>query len=145
MAQGLYQDEQERLGQLHLLAECTLEAGDHARAEDYASELLSRAETEDKNIFYGHQILARVALAEGDVERAKSHLLASAETADCPLWSSTFRSMALAKDLLDRGEQETVRRFLERCALWWPGNAQWLTECVEAIDRREEPIFLCWD
>lgn len=88
-AQGLYRDERERLDQLHLLAEAAFEAGDYAKADAYASELLSKAETGHRDIFYGNQILGRLAIVEGDVERATSHLLASAGTAGCPLWCST--------------------------------------------------------
>ena len=145
-AQGLYRDERERLDQLHLLAEAAFEAGDHARAEAYASELLSKAETGHRDIFYGNQVLGRLALAGGDVERATSHLLASAETAGCPLWCSNFRSMALARELLGRGERETVLRFLERCSASWPESAKkWLTQWAATIERGETPIFMPWD
>ena len=119
-AQGLYRDERERLDELHDLAEAAFEAGDYAKADTYASELLSKAEEGHRDVFYGNQILGRLALVRGDLERAKSHLLASAETAGYPLLSSTFRSMALAKELFARGERETVRRFLERCSASWP-------------------------
>ncbi len=145
-AQGLYRDERERLDQLHLLAEAAFEAGDHARAEAYASELLSKAETGHRDIFYGNQVLGRLALTGGDVERATSHLLASAETAGCPLWCSNFRSMTLARELLGRGERETVLRFLERCSASWPESAKtWLTEWAATIERGETPIFMPWD
>jgi hypothetical protein len=86
----------------------------------------------------------RLALVEGDVERATSYLLASAETAGCPLWCSTFRSMVLAKELLGRGERETVLRFLERCSALWPEFAKWLTQRAAAIERGETPIFVPW-
>ena len=135
-AQGLYRDERERLDQLHLLAEAAFEAGDHAGAVAYASELLSSAGPGHRNIFYANQVLGRLALVEGDVERARSHLLASAETAGGPLWCSTFRCMMLAGELLDRGERETVRRFLERCSESWPKSAKWLTDRAAAIERR---------
>jgi tetratricopeptide (TPR) repeat protein len=141
-AQGLYRDERERLGQLHLLAQAAFEAGDYPKADTHASELLSKAEAGHRNNFYGNQILGRLALAAGDVERAKSHLLASAETAGCPLWSITFGSMVLAKELLGRGERETVLRFLERCAALWPESAEWLTRAVTAIERGETPFLL---
>ena len=140
-AQGLYRDERERLDQLHLLAEAAFEAGDHASAEAYASELLSKAETRHRDIFHGNQVLGRLALAGGDVERAKSHLLASAETAGCPLWVRPLPEtwQRLAKELLGQGERETVRRFLEQCSASWPENAKWLTEWAAAIERGETP------
>jgi hypothetical protein len=144
-AQELYRDERERLDQLHLLAEAAFEAGDYARADAYASELLSKAETGHRDIFHGNQILGRLALVGGDVERAKSHLLASAETAGCPMWCIMFRSMVLAKELLCRGERETVRRFLERCSALWPDSAEWFTQWAAAIERGEVPIFIPWE
>jgi hypothetical protein len=143
-AQGLYRDERERLDQLHLLAEAAFEAGDYAKADAYASELLAKAETGHLDIFYGNQILGRLALVGGDVERATSHLLASAETAGCPLFSP-FRSMVLAKELLGRGERETVRRFLERCSTSWPKSAKWLTRLAAAVERGEMPFFVTWE
>jgi hypothetical protein len=147
-AQGLYHDERERLEELPLLAEAAFEAGDHAKADAYASELLSGTETGHRDSFHGNQVLGRLALARGDVERAKSHLLASAETAEtagCPIRSTMFRSMALAKELLGRGERETVRRFLERCSASWPKGAEWFTEWAAAIERGETPFFGLWE
>jgi hypothetical protein len=144
-AQGLYRDERERRDQLPFLAEAAFEADDHANAAAYASELLSAGDTGRGDVFYGNQILGRVALAGGDVERAKSYLIASAETTVCHLMTSTFRGMALAKELLARGERETVLRFLKRCSALRPANTEWLDQWAARIERGETPIFAPWD
>ena len=53
--------------------------------------------------------------------------------------------MVLAKELLGRGERETVRRFLERCSASWPESAEWLIRLAAAVERGETPIFVPWE
>jgi hypothetical protein len=105
--------------------------------------LLSRAESGHKGeaVFYGNQVLGRLALAEGDVERAKAHLLASAETTGSPVLGSFGPSMKLASDLFARGERKVVLRYLERCSSFWEHGADRLSRMVAAIERGETPDF----
>jgi hypothetical protein len=97
-------------GQLPYLADAAFEAGEYAKARTYASELLSRADAghRGKAIFCGNQVLGRLALVAGDVEGAKAHLLASAETTGSPTLCNFGPSMVLAGGLLARGERDVV-------------------------------------
>ncbi len=141
--QGLYRDERERLCQLPQLAEAAFEAGDYSKAHAYAAELLSKADSGHKGlaVFYGNQVLGRLALAEGDVERANGLLLASAETTGSPTLCSFGPSMVLASKLLSRGERDVVLRYLERCSSFWEHGAERLSQWVAAIERGETPDF----
>jgi hypothetical protein len=141
--QGLYRDERERLRQLPRLAEAAFEAGDYSKAHAYASELLSKADSGHKGlaVFYGNQVLGRLALAEGDVERANGLLLASAETTGSPTLCSFGPSMVLARELLRRGERDVVLRYLERCSSFWAYGAEWLARWASTIERGETPDF----
>jgi hypothetical protein len=141
--QGLHRDERERLCQLPRLAEAAFEAGDFSKAHAYASELLSKADSGHKGlaVFYGNQVLGRLALAEGDVERANGLLLASAETTGSPTLCSFGPSMLLARELLSRGERDVVLRYLERCSSFWEHGAERLARWASAIERGETPDF----
>jgi hypothetical protein len=141
--QGLYRDERERLCQLPRLAEAAFAAGDYSKAHACASELLSKADAghEGSAIFYGNQVLGRLALAEGDVLRANGLLLASAETTGSPTLCTFGPSMVLARELLDRGQRDVVLRYLERCSSFWEHGAERLARWASAIERGETPDF----
>ncbi len=141
--QGLYRSERQRLGQLPNLAKAAFEAGAYAKARTYASELVSLADSGHRGeaIFHGNQVLGRLALVEGDVERAKTHLLASAETTGSPVLCSFGPSMVLAGELLARGERDVVLEYLEKCSSFWQYGADYLSRWAGAIERGETPDF----
>jgi hypothetical protein len=60
-------------------------------------------------------VLGRIALEEGRVEEAKRHLLAAGKSNGSPVLGSFGPSMTLAKELREKGEQETVLQYLEMC------------------------------
>ena len=64
-------------------------------------------------------MLGRIALAEGDVAVAKKRLLAFADSKGSPRMNSFGPNMQLAKDLLARGEDDTVIEYFERCGKFW--------------------------
>ena len=140
---GLYRDERERLGQLAYLADAAIEAGEYAKARTYASELLSRADAghRGKAIFCGNQVLGQLALVAGDVEGAKAHLLAFAETTGSPTLCSFGPSMVLAGGLLARGERDVVLDYLRRCSSFWHDGADQLSRWAGAIERGATPDF----
>jgi hypothetical protein len=141
--QGLYRVEWKRLGQLPQLAEAAFAAGNYAKARVYADELLAKAGSghDGSAIFYGNQVLGRLALAEGDVVRANAHLLASAETTGSPVLRSFGPSMELARELLGRGQRDVVLRYLERCSVFWEHGAEQLSRWSAAIEGNEAPDF----
>lgn len=64
-------------------------------------------------------MLGRVALIDGDVERAKSHLLASGNVPTSPVLGSFGPSMSLASELLALGHREVVLDYFDLCAVFW--------------------------
>jgi hypothetical protein len=130
----------ERKWYLAEVAQAAFEAGRPEKARTCATELLAQAEGPDDAdqgngvaVFYANLVLGRLALANGDVERAKGHLLESATTSGSPFLNSGGPNMTLAKELLEAGERDAVAEFLRRCGGFWhaPKREEWLSE-IEA-------------
>lgn len=93
---------------------------DTARA--YADEALPVTNPKNMGDLHHHAnlVLGRIALVEGDVERAGDHLLAAADTQGSPPMRSFGPNMRLAKELLELGHHDIVLEYLKRCAEFWP-------------------------
>jgi ATP/maltotriose-dependent transcriptional regulator MalT len=128
------------------MARAAFAAGDMARAERYAEEALQAAQ---RGVFWwtgdavhqGNIVLGRLALRRGDVEEAKRRLLAAGKTAGSSSLGSLGPNMQLAKDLLDRGEKETVAAYLEECGSFWEGNRGKLAEWIVLVRAGLKPDF----
>jgi len=92
--------------------------------------------------YYGHLILGRVSLAEGDLEAAKNHLAHSLEPPFEAHLKSFLPNMTLAKELLERGAKDAVVQFLTLCAQHCPSrvHGQYWT-WVNQIQKGEAPDF----
>jgi hypothetical protein len=117
-------DPTERFDHLADVAKAAFAAGDDAKAKAYASELVaSAAKIQDWNtgnaIHHGNAILGRIAVHDGDLPLAISFLIKSGQTPGSPQLDSFGPNMALAKDLLDKGEKDSVVRYLDLCAAFW--------------------------
>lgn len=58
-------------------------------------------------------------MAEGDVGRAKEHLLAAGGDSGSRVLGSFGPNMMLAEELIERGEREAVLEYLELCSRFW--------------------------
>lgn len=118
-------DKENKFYELEKLAPSAFEAGDMAKAEQYATELLQMAPEFKGNWNYGNAIhkgnivLGRIALRRGDIAGAKERLLAAGETPGSPQLNSFGPNMTLAKDLLEKGERDVVLAYFEACAKFW--------------------------
>ena len=65
---------------------------------------------QDTNIIYG-----RMALANGNIEEAKKHLLAAGSSSGSGVMDFFGPNMTLAKDLLEKGQNGTVLKYFELC------------------------------
>lgn len=76
----------------------------------------------------GHVVLGRVALRNGDLQQAKAELLQAGRTPGGGTLDSFGPNMALAKELADRGERDTVITYLKLCRSFWQGPEpdQWI-------------------
>jgi hypothetical protein len=131
------------------MARAAFESGDHRKARAYAEQLLEAASrprlprSMGDETHIGHLVLGRVALASGDLDAAKHHLLESARTTGSPVLGSFGPKMTLAKDLLERGEREAVLNYLELCTGFWKiGNQDGrLSKWIEAVREGGTPVF----
>jgi beta-lactamase regulating signal transducer with metallopeptidase domain len=137
------------------LANLAFAAGETKKASDYASELIKQAQANksdrsividfdyNKAITSGNLILGRVALREGRLEDAKNYLLEAGKNIGSSIFSSIGPNMALANDLLAKGEKECVLAFLKECRAFWKtdeGNAK-LTQWTNDVAAGRTPDF----
>jgi tetratricopeptide (TPR) repeat protein len=123
------------------------DAGDMAKAEQYANELLKSVQggagswDSGNAIFTGNIVLGRVSLRRGDIAGAKQHLLAAGETSGSPQLDSFGPSMTLAKELLEKGERDTVIAYLQSCAKFWDMGRENLKSWIATIKGGGTPDF----
>jgi tetratricopeptide (TPR) repeat protein len=150
---GLREREIERAtepGKSNALVQITddaFDAGDMAKTEQYANELLKSAQTADGEwnagnaIHKGNIALGRVALRRGDVAAAKQHLVAAGETQGSPNLDSFGPNMTLAKELLEKGERDAVIAYLQACAKFWKTGGAELQAWIATVKHGGTPDF----
>ncbi len=135
------------LTQLINLAKYAYAAGETAEAKQYAEQILETAPqhvgkwNHGNAVHEGNVVLGRIALQEGDRERAKEFLLTSGRTPGSPQLNSFGPGMSLASELLQQGESETVLRYLELCRSFWKMGAERLDRWTHAIRNGAAPDF----
>lgn len=119
-------------------------------AREYATELLECIGPFDASehtfpignaIHHGNLILGRLALNDGDVDRAKSYLLAAGRTPGSPQLDSFGPNMALAKELLERKEHSVVIEYFELCGKFWKLRSGRLEEWTNEVKAGNIPDF----
>lgn len=129
----------------HELTELALQAKEYAAASSLATERL-RMLHQDRCACYDDEhradiVLGLAAAHQGDIEQAKSYLLQAGRVGSSPALSTFGPNMALAKDLLERGERDTVIAYLDECARFWSMGTKELTAWKAQIARGETPDF----
>ena len=115
----------ERFWALGHAAKNAFNAGNTADAKKYAEELYQLTPQFKGDWNYGNAIqdanlvLDRLALAQGNLQEAQQRLLASADSNGSPQMNSFGPNMSLAKDLLAKGEKETVLTYFALCGKFW--------------------------
>jgi tetratricopeptide (TPR) repeat protein len=140
--------------QLHNLAREAFNAGDFQKAQHYAERLLELGDIPDYwagdvSSHEANLILGRIALRRDDVQAAKRYLAAagSPKLNSPSILPARGPGMALARELLEKGEVETVLQYLDACERTWPRSsplAPWmqkLGEWREVVRRRGIPDF----
>lgn len=137
------------------LARLAYEAGEPDRAREYAQLLLTEAPKYEgqfgyqTGVHHANIILGRVALKEGNVRKAREHLLQSARAAafSRPLGfgparlSSFGPNMSLAGELLARGERDAVLQYLEQCRVFWDSGQETIEKWSGEIRAGKTPDF----
>jgi hypothetical protein len=128
------------------LARTALAAGDLKKADRYGNEALAESQhgvfwwTGDA-VHQGNIVLGRLALGGGDLAEAKRYLLAAGKTPGSTSLAAQGPNMALARDLLERGESAAVLQYLEECGSFWSGNRGKLAEWMALIRAGLKPDF----
>jgi hypothetical protein len=138
-----------RMGALRDAALSAADAGDLAKAERLATDLLtSSTEMHERPALrsslgmathYGHIVLGRVALARGDIKSAKNHLEEAGKSVGAPSLNTGGPNMSLAKPLLESGEREAVIAFLQDCTKFWENPYHRAEQWIDQIQRGHTP------
>jgi hypothetical protein len=127
---------------LPTLAKAALAAGEWEKAVAYAQEGLDNpGGTGGQCIFDCNMVLGEVALHNGDVPAAARYLVASGKTSGSPALSTFGPGMALAKELLDKGERDAVLEFFTLCKAFWKDRAKQLDEWSDTVRKGGIPRF----
>jgi hypothetical protein len=140
-------DAEMRQVNLAMGAKAALNARRMQVAQTWIAELLSIAESHAGDPKYGtaihdgHELAGRLALAAGDVEAAKTHLLAAGTTPGSPVLGSFGPNMTLARNLLAAGERDAVLSYFAECRAFWRMGSGRLTDWTQAVQRGDTPEF----
>ena len=109
------------------LAQAALEAKETELAKQHAIETLQK-NTDETSDHYGNvihnanQILGRCALREGNLADAKAYVLKAGATPGSPQLNSFGPQLHLARELLEKGEKETVLQYLDLVSKFWASD-----------------------
>jgi hypothetical protein len=122
------------------------EAGDLKHAREWALEILKQAAngpmlTLVDPVHHAQIVLGRVALVNGDLNEAKERLVLAGQTSGSPVLMSFGPNMSLAKELLEKGERETVIKYFEECATFWKDHQEKLAQWTAQVRAGETPQF----
>lgn len=146
-AYTLAADDDEKSYLLAHLAKTAFEAGKTDKANDYATRMVVSAAKRKKDwntgnaIHQGNLILGRLAFQRGDFTGAKVFLHEAGKTPGSPQLNSFGPNMALAKDLLERGETKAVLDYFELCGKFWKLGQDRLDAWTTAVKAGEVPDF----
>ena len=126
------------------LALAAFAARDNEKARGYAMVMLeappNRRDRGD-SIHYGNLVLGHVALSEDNVAEARARLLAAGRMRGSPIQRFGAPDMTLAKALLERGESETVLKYLELCFDFWQAGEERLKDWIALVEAGRIPDF----
>lgn len=107
------------------LAKTAFSADQLDRARHYAELMLQTTGAgwnSGNRVHHGNLVLGRIALRAGNIEEARSRLIAAGNTTGSPQLNSFGPNMSLAKDLLEIGEREVVLEYFELCSRFWDSD-----------------------
>jgi hypothetical protein len=116
-------------------------------ARKYATELLTLAPSFQNDWNYGNAIqdgnlvLGRIAVSEGKLAEAKQFLLEAGKSKGSPQMDSFGPNMSLAKDLLEKGERDTVLQYFELCRRFWKMDYGKLDDWSKEVKAGKIPDF----
>lgn len=153
-----HEAELEQAGQsrkLYLLlamAPAALAANKIEKARSYADQLFAMGEAMQAmpgfgpsmladSTHVGHMVLGQIAFLNGDIKGAKENLVAAGKVPGSPVLNSFGPEMLLAKELIGKGERETVLAYLDLCGSFWQNERGRLESWKQTINEGQEPDF----
>jgi len=144
MAEG---NEYEKYVILGPAAKAALSSKNFEKADLYSKKLLKIAPKYQDGWNYGnaihdgHLVLGRIAVKNGDLEKAKEHLLMAGKTPGSPQLKNFGPNMSLANDLLEAGEEKAVIEYFKECKKFWERNDGRLDSWIASIKGGGKPYF----
>jgi len=138
---------QERFYLLNAAAKQSLVAGNVSDAEKFARELIALAPQFKGDWNYGNAIhdanlvLGRIALKSGHIDEANRLLLEAGRSPGSPQMNSFGPNMSLAKDLLEKGERDTVVEYFNLCRKFWKMDTGRLDQWSQQVIAGKIPDF----
>ena len=139
--------EEERFYALDAAAKTTFEAGKIDEARKYAQELQRLLPKFKGDWNYGNAIqdtnlvMGRIAVHESHIDDAKQYLLEAGKSPGSPQMDTFGPNMSLAKDLLEKGERETVLQYFELCRKFWKMDRDRLNAWRDEVKAGRIPDF----
>jgi len=137
----------DRFYALNDAAKESFELGKIEDARKYAEELRDITPQYKGDWNYGNAVqdwnlvLGRIAIKEGRLEEAKSHLLAAGKSPGSPQMDTFGPNMSLAKDLLVKGERDVVLEYFALCRKFWEMHNGRLDEWSKEVKSGKIPDF----
>lgn len=136
-----------RFFRLPELARAAFEAGELEKAQQFSDQLLSAGKRYPTNwhfgnaVHYANNMIGLIALRKGQIEDAKQSLLRAGATPGSPQLDTAGPSMGLAKELLEKGEQDIVLQYLKLCRRFWTGHDGKLDDWTRQVKAGAIPEF----
>ena len=139
--------EEQRFYALDAASKESFVAGKIEDSRNFAQELMSLMPKYKGNWNYGNAVqdanlvLGRIAVREGDIGAAKKHLIAAGNSPGSPVMDSFGPNMTLAKDLLEKGERDSVLEYFDLCRGFWKLDRGKLDEWKREVMNGKVPDF----
>ena len=86
-------------------------------------------------------VLGQSAVREGHIEAAKNYLIAAGKSSGSPVMDSFGPNLTLAKDLLEKGERDTVLEYFMLCRIFWKMDYGKLDKWMHEVMDGKTPNF----
>lgn len=106
-------------------------------ARDACTQMLSKNPENNQAVHVAHIVLGSMAFKEGNLGSACEHLILAGKVASSPRLCSYGPMMKLAQNLMESGEQATVKQYLSDCRKFW--NKRILTKWIREIEAGGTP------
>ena len=134
------------------LAPAALAANQVDKARTYAEQLMTMGQSMQNmpgfgptflsdGTHIGNMVLGQIAFLNGDIPSAKEHLLKAGEVSGSPVLGSFGPDMLLAKELISKGERDTVLKYFDLCATFWRNDRGRLADWKQVVKQGGEPNF----